>query len=351
MGRSYCFIWNNSDQVDGRINSWILRYVKPTLPSHHTSTHIYVLVGGRIDDADGSDSLRLGPSPEQQEIGPCDESQQGTCLAVDGTALGPTTVGLIYVNPAGPEGFVGNTTASAEDIRLAFSRMGFDDVESVSLIGGGHAFGKAHGACLNPPCGEEPLVGLGPNAFTSGFEGAWTTRATTWTNDYFKNFYAFNWTLITGAGGSPQWAPTNPDGSPGPDIIMLTTDLALRDDPEYAEISKVYRDDIAALERDFASSWYRLTTQDMGPITRCIGSMVPDAQPFQNKLPDSPKTLPDYVPVREEIQTLVDSGNADEFVNLAYRCAFTYRVTDHSGGCNASTAPLKTPEYSNPLIS
>jgi catalase-peroxidase len=295
--------------------------------------------GGRIDDADGGDSLRLGPSPEQEAIAPCQSiNMQGTCLAVEGTAMGPTTVGLIYVNPEGPVGNVGNTTASAADIRRAFGRMGFNDVETVSLVGGGHAFGKAHGACTKPPCGQAPLLGLGPNVVTSGLEGAWTVRPTTWSNDYFINLSKYVWKLVTGPGGATQWAPVNPDGTPGPDIMMLTTDLALRDDPDYAKISQLYRDDITALESDFAKSWYRLTSQDMGPRSRCIGDMVPPAQPFQHELPPTPTKLPDYVPVRTAIQEKISAGHisANELINLAYRCAFTYRATDHFGGCNVS---------------
>jgi catalase-peroxidase len=298
--------------------------------------------GGRIDDADGGDSLLLGPSPEQEMIGPCTSiGMQGSCLAVKGTALGPTTVGLIYVNPEGPSGAVGNTTASAIDIRRAFGRMGFSDVETVCLVGGGHAFGKAHGACKEKPCGEEPLVGIGPNTFTSGLEGAWTVRPTTWSNDYFNNMYDYSWTLITGPGGAKQWQPLNPDGTSGPDIIMLTSDLALRDDPDFAKISMMYRDNITALESDFANAWYRLTTQDMGPSTRCIGDMVPDAQPFQHDLPKSPATLPDYMPVQEAIREVITNGEVttSELINLAYRCASTYRATDHSGGCNVSGPP------------
>lgn len=135
--------------------------------------------GGRIDDPNGDNSLRLGPSPQQEAIAPCISiDMQGECLAVEGTALGPTTVELIYVNPGGPVTAPSDPVASGEDIRRAFGRMGFDDRTSVILIGGGHALGKAHGACNNPTCGD----GKGNNTFTSGFEGAWTTTPTTWSN-------------------------------------------------------------------------------------------------------------------------------------------------------------------------
>lgn len=136
--------------------------------------------GGRIDDSNGDNSLILGPSDEQEEIGPCQSiGMQGDCLSVSGTAMGPTTVGLIYVNPGGPVTKPNDPVASGEDIRRAFGRMGFDDQISTVLIGGGHAIGKAHGACSSPPCGD----GMGNNTFTSGFEGAWTTTPLTWSNE------------------------------------------------------------------------------------------------------------------------------------------------------------------------
>lgn len=223
--------------------------------------------GGRIDDADGSNSLKLGPSPEQEEIGPClnlTPSLQGNCLSVNGTVLGPTTVGLIYVNPAGPVNFTGNPLASGADVRKAFARMGFNDTESVALIGGGHAFGKAHGACPSPPCGN----GIGNNTFTSGFEGQWTDQPTTWSNDYFNNLFDFTWTNITGPGGKLQWTPSTNNGTKAPDIFMLTTDIALSRDILYKPISHRYAGNLDALTTDFAAAWYRLTSSDMGPSTR-----------------------------------------------------------------------------------
>lgn len=259
---------------------------------------------------------------------------QGDCLSVEGTVLGPTTMGLIYVNPGGPVGATGDPVASGEDIRTAFARMGFNDTETVALIGGGHAFGKMHGPCVTPPCGD----GLGENAWTSGFEGQWTTIPTTWSNQYFTNLFDFTWSNFSGPGGNVQWQPAASDGSAAPDITMLTTDVAMVMDDAYRPISEVYASDIATLEHDFAHAWYRLTSADMGPATRCIGENVPDPQPFQYTLPTAPATLPDYVPVRTAIQALLDEDdtNADAFINLAYRCASTFRATDYRGGCNGA---------------
>ena len=162
--------------------------------------------GGRIDDVDGCNSLILGPSDEQEAIAPCQSlnpSRQGECNLVEDSPIGPTTVGLIYVNPAGPTGSEGDPIASGADIRRTFGLMGFNDTETVSLVGGGHAFGKCHGACSDPPCGRgTDMEGIGNNTFTSGFEGAWTVIPTTWSNEYFKNLFGFEWELITGPGGN-----------------------------------------------------------------------------------------------------------------------------------------------------
>lgn len=305
--------------------------------------------GGRIDDIDGSESLILGPSDEQEIISPCQSlspSRQGECNRVEDSPIGPTTVGLIYVNPAGPKGSEGNPLASADDIRYTFARMGFNDTETASLVGGGHAFGKCHGACPNPPCGlGTDMEAKGINTFTSGFEGQWTLRPTTWSNDYFNNLFNFDWELKTGSGGNIQWAPQNADGTEGPDIMMLTSDIAFSQDSEYKKIAQEYAANIERLEADFMHSWYKLTTSDMGPATRCIGDEVPPPQNFQNPLPGlvqelrlTEQNLPDFIPVRSEIQLLLDadSTNGPAFINLAYRCASTFRVTDYKGGCNGA---------------
>jgi catalase-peroxidase len=303
---------------------------------------VFGFCGGRIDEADGSESLKLGPSVQQEEIGPCQSlmpSLQGQCLYVNGTtALGVTTVGLIYVNPAGPVDHPGDPIASAMDIRMSFATMGFDDQTSVALIGGGHAFGKAHGACLSPPCGEGNLTGIGTNRYTSGFEGSWTTNPTTWTNDYFNNLFDYNWTIGIGPGGKIQWAPDAVNNTAPPNIFMLTTDIALSVDELYKPISKYYAANLTALSEDFARAWYKLAVADMGPVSRCMGDQVPAAQDFQFPLPNAPTQLPDFIPVRASIQSLLDQDEATAaaFINLAYRCAFTYRATDYLGGCNGA---------------
>ena len=304
--------------------------------------------GGRVDDEDGAKSLILGPSDIQEELTPCvSVGQQGRCLS----PLGPTTVGLIYVNPEGPVGSEGDTLASGLDIRNAFSRMGFDDRESVSLIGGGHAFGKAHGACpgTEAPCGEGELQGKGPNTLTSGFEGAWTATPFTWSNTFFQNMFDLTWELGQSPAGNLQWFPA---GNNTDDIMMLTSDLALRDDPDYRVISEEYKNDIASLEADFAKSWYRLTSADMGPRSRCIGNDVPPAQAFQNSLPEptAASLEVDYDAMYTAISDMISEDKATHipsFSKLAYQCASTFRETDYQGGCNGARIRME-PELTWP---
>jgi catalase (peroxidase I) len=293
--------------------------------------------GGRIDDADGANSLKLGPSDEQEAIAPCVSiNEQGRCQS----PLGPSTMGLIYVNPAGPVGFEGDPVASGVAIRDVFGRMGFNDRETVALIGGGHAFGSSHGACADPPCGN----GIGNNTFTSGFQGVWTTQPSLWTNEFFNNLYNFDWNQEIGSGGFIQWFPTNKGDSErfSPNLFMLTTDLAMAQDPDYDIISQEFASDIGALEEEFKYAWYRLTTSDMGPVERCLGENVPPVQPFQHPLPPAPTSLPDYIPVRRAIEDMLASPPEEKttkvtaLTNLAYRCASTFRETDYKGGCNGA---------------
>lgn len=285
--------------------------------------------GGRIDDFDGSDSIILGPSEEQEELTPC--AIQGACAG----SLGPVAVGLIYVNPAGHLGVPEPSGGIINDIRASFGKMGMNDTETLALTGGGHAFGKCHGACDSPPCGD----GKGSNTFTSGFEGAWTAQPTTWTNQYFTNLFAYDWNLHTGPGGNPQWFPVAKDGSSFvPDIMMLTSDIALTKDPEFLSISQEFATDITKLEMQFKHAWYKLTTRDMGPISRCLGENIPPAQPFQAPLPESPDSLPDFIPIREKIQSIIDSniGKRQAFISLVSKCASSFRATDYHGGCNGA---------------
>ncbi|EGZ25969.1 heme peroxidase [Phytophthora sojae] len=312
--------------------------------------------GGRRDDVDGTSSLQLGPTPEQEAVAPC---------AVDGDCkepLGPTTMGLIYVNPEGPMGKP-DPAGSAPQVRDTFKRMGMDDRETVALVGGGHAFGKTHGACktgagpspLEDPenpwpgtCGEGPMKGKGNNTFTSGFEGQWTFTPTKWGNGYFKGLTTREWEKYEGPGGHIQWRPV-PDTTPP--VRMLTADIALLHDPSYKAISEEFAANQTALDEAFSHAWYKLTSRDMGPVARCRGKDVPPAQPFQNPLPPTPAKLPVFKAVRKDISALLkkkvngltsDSTgkgaayNGALFVHAAWQCASTFRITDYAGGCNGA---------------
>ncbi|CAN0364389.1 unnamed protein product, partial [Pylaiella littoralis] len=309
---------------------------------------------GRLDDRDGFASLELGPTEEQQEaVADC---------PVDGACefpLGTTTVGLIYVNPQGPMG-VPDPAGSAAQIRDVFERMGMNDTESVALIGGGHAFGKVHGACPtgagpNPmespedpwpgTCGDPGSAdfGRGDNTFTSGFEGAWTEEPTVWNNQYFIDLLEYDWETTQSPGNATQWIPTLFANSTEteadiPDIIMLTSDIAFLRDDKYYAIVQEFAASQEALDIAFSHAWYKLVTRDHGPVTRCAGPDVPPAQPFQLPLPVAPADLPSYDGAKEKIQEIItsDPSYASLFVTLAHQCAATYRVTDNVGGCNGA---------------
>ncbi len=252
--------------------------------------------------------------------------------------------------------------------------MGLNDSQTVALIGGGHAFGKSHGACPTGPgpdptqdpqnpypgtCGSGPNKGKGNNTYTSGIEGPWTVTPTVWSNDYYKNLLNYNWVIGKGPGGALQWHQTNDSSLK---IMMHTTDVALLNDKIYLDLVKHYANDLKSLEHDFAYAWYTLTTRDMGPATRCQGKLVPPPQSFQNPLPPSPVPVNsiDFNLVTNQIlgsmHTSNPSCNPDVdpsgtpdygplFITLAWQCASTWRMTDYTGGCNG--AQLRFPPQSD----
>lgn len=308
---------------------------------------------GRVDDESGAASAPLGPSAAQEELYPCPVN--GTCEK----PLGSTTVGLIYLNPEGP---MGNPIpeGSAVNIRDAFGRMAMNDTETLALIGGGHEFGKTHGACpdgAGPSPREDPFnpwpgkcgSGKGKDAFTSGFELQWTLNPTKWDNDYWGALANNEWEKFKGPGGHWQWRIKNAQGDQAK-IGMLTSDVSLTYDAEYKKIVQAWSKDAAAFDDAFAHAWYKLVTRDMGPVTRCVGKHVPPPQPFQYPLPPPAKDLADFGKVKDEITKILRTSQdvlpADLydgkpyygalFVRLASRCASTFRETDWLGGCNGA---------------
>lgn len=325
--------------------------------------------GGRVDAPDGRESLPMGPSAEQEALFPCDHSEN-ECQA--STHLGSIEPGAIYVNPGG----VGGNpvpSISAGSVREVFARMDFNDSETVAICGGGHAFGKCHGACKTGP-GPNPADApfnswpgtcmpkkRAEDTFTSGWEGAWTINPDKWDNNYFVNLVKYEWKLVQSPAGSNQWNVKGLRGQePDPekrllapdahlegekqDVMMLTSDLAFMHDPmnKYQPIVEKFAKDQKALDDMFAYSWYKLMSRDMGPASRCVGDMVPPAQDWQFPLPSPPEKLADFDKVREALQLLIDIKKKKDakmpgmLALLAIQCASTYRQTDHRGGCNGA---------------
>jgi catalase-peroxidase len=293
--------------------------------------------------------------------------------------LGATQMGLIYVNPQGPNENP-DPLAAAKDIRETFSRMAMNDEETVALIAGGHTFGKAHGPCDDSHIGPEPEAagleeqgmgwknsfgsGKGADAWTSGLEGAWTTEPTKWDNGFFDNLFGYDWELTTGPGGAHQWTPkengsavvTVPDAhdpSKKHAPMMFTTDIALKLDPIYAPISKRFHENPEELATAFAKAWYKLTHRDMGPRTRCLGSLVPaEPQLWQDPVPKVDHELIGEQEIAQLKGKLLASGlSISQRVQTAWASAATFRGTDKRGGANGARirlAPQKDWEVNNP---
>lgn len=292
--------------------------------------------------------------------------------------LAAVQMGLIYVNPEGPNGNP-DPLAAAKDIRETFARMAMNDEETVALIAGGHTFGKGHGAA--PPegnVGPEPEAaglenqGLGwvnsygtgnaGDTITSGLEGAWNTTPTEWSNGYFDNLFDYEWELTKSPAGAKIWTPKNGEGAGTvPDAhdsekshapIMYTTDLALKMDPIYGPISKRFHENPDQFEDAFAKAWYKLTHRDMGPVSRCLGPMVAPAQLWQDPIPAVDHELVDGQDIRSLKQSILDSGlSVSELVSTAWASASTYRNSDKRGGANGARirlAPQKDWEVNQP---
>ena len=288
-------------------------------------------------------------------------------------------MGLIYVNPEGPNGDP-DPLAAARDIRETFRRMAMNDEETVALIAGGHTFGKTHGAGpADQYVGPEPEgasldeqglgwknslgSGKGGDTITSGLEGAWTTNPVKWDNNYFENLHGYEWELTKSPGGAAQWAPKNASAlADVPDAhdpskrhapMMLTTDLSLRMDPIYAPIAKRFYENPEELEDAFARAWYKLTHRDMGPRTRYLGPLVP-AEPllWQDPVPDVDHELIGAQDISGLKGKILASGlSVSQLVSTAWASAASFRGTDKRGGANGARirlAPQNDWEVNNP---
>ncbi len=293
--------------------------------------------------------------------------------------LGAVQMGLIYVNPEGPNGNP-DPVAAARDIRETFGRMAMNDEETVALIAGGHAFGKAHGAAaegqyLGPEPEAAPLdeQGLGwKNSFgsgnadatiTSGLEGAWTTQPTQWDNNYFDNLFGYEWEQVTSPAGHTQWTPTDPaavntvpdahDPSKKHAPMMFTTDLSLRMDPIYEPISRRFHENPDELAEAFAKAWFKLTHRDMGPVSRYLGPLVPAEQElWQDPVPAVDHELIGARDIADLKGQILASGlSISQLVLTAWASAATFRGTDKRGGANGARirlAPQKDWEVNEP---
>jgi catalase-peroxidase len=292
--------------------------------------------------------------------------------------LGAVQMGLIYVNPEGPNGNP-DPKAAARDIRETFRRMAMNDEETVALIAGGHTFGKTHGAGPATHVGPEPEggnleemgfgwkssyeSGSGAHAITSGLEVTWTTTPTKWSNDFFKHLFDYEWELTESPAGAKQWKPKGTAGAgtvpnahdkskkiaPG----MLTTDLALRADPAYEKISRRFYENPQAFADAFAKAWFKLTHRDMGPISRYLGPEVPkEPQVWQDPVPPVDHLVIDAKDIAALKQQILASGlSISQLVSTAWASASSFRGTDKRGGANGARvrlAPQKDWAVNNP---
>ncbi|MEU8223523.1 catalase/peroxidase HPI [Kribbella sp. NPDC048915] len=279
--------------------------------------------------------------------------------------LGAVQMGLIYVNPEGPNGNP-DPVAAARDIRETFGRMAMNDEETVALIAGGHTFGKTHGAGPAENVGAEPegapieqqglgwkstyKSGKGADAITSGLEVTWTTKPTQWTNDFFEILFGYEWELSKSPAGAHQWVAKGaeaviPDAHGGPNKVptMLTTDLALRFDPIYEPISRRFKDNPDEFADAFARAWYKLTHRDMGPVARYLGPEVPDeVLIWQDPLPPVEHELINDADVTALKAAIAASGlSVSQLVSTAWASASTFRGSDKRGGANGARIRLQ----------
>ena len=291
--------------------------------------------------------------------------------------FGAVQMGLIYVNPEGPNG-TPSAQAAARDIRETFRRMAMNDEETVALIVGGHTVGKTHGAAPADHVGPEPEgapleaqglgwtnsygSGKGNDTITSGLEGAWTNEPTRWDNGFLENLYRYDWDLTKSPAGAWQWVPTNPEAQgtvPDPHDpstrrtpVMLTTDLALKVDPIYGPITKRFFEHPQELDEAFGKAWYKLLHRDLGPVTRYLGPWVAEPQLWQDPVPAVDHDLVTDADIAVLKGKILDSGlTVPQLVCTAWASAASFRGTDKRGGANGARirlAPQKDWEVNNP---
>ena len=355
-------------QKYGRRISWAdLMVLAGTVALESMGFKTFGFGGGRPDTWEPDEYTYWGPEgkwlADERYIG--DRQLENPLAAVQ--------MGLIYVNPEGPNGRP-DPVAAAKDIRETFGRMAMNDEETVALIAGGHTFGKAHGAAdPGPYVGPDPEgadveeqgfgwkntfgSGVGAHAITSGLEGAWTTNPVKWDNNYFDNLFNYDWELTKSPAGANQWTPKNgaaagtvPDAhdpSKKHAPMMFTTDLALKVDPSYAKISKRYHENPGEFAEAFAKAWFKLTHRDMGPVSRYLGPLVPaEHLLWQDPVPPVDHELIGEEDIAALKSKILASGlSISELVRTAWAAAATFRGTDKRGGANGARIRLAPQQY------
>lgn len=360
-------------QKYGRKLSWAdLMILAGNVALESMGFETYGFAGGREDVWEPEEDIYWGS--EGEWLG----SQRHTDDGELEKPLGADHMGLIYVNPEGPNGEP-DPAKSAHFIRQTFARMAMNDEETVALIAGGHTFGKTHGAAPESHLGDDPEgaditqmgmgwasthgTGKGADTITSGLEGAWTQKPTEWSNLYFENLYKYEWGKYKSPAGAWQWRPVDGGGEGTiPDAhdpekkhapFMLTTDLALRVDPEYDKISRRFYENPDEFADAFAKAWFKLTHRDMGPKTLYLGSEVPEEDLlWQDPLPEVDFDLIDENDIETLKGQILNSGlTISELVSAAWASASTFRGSDKRGGANGARvrlAPQKDWEVNNP---
>ena len=327
----------------------------------------YGFGGGRVDQWEPEEDVYWGP-----ESGWLDDERYTGDRELE-NPLGAVQMGLIYVNPQGPNGNP-DPLKSAHDIRETFGRMAMNDYETVALIAGGHTFGKTHGAAdADQYVGVEPAgasiqemstgwknnygSGKGEHTITSGLEGAWTTTPTQWSNNYFENLFGYDWELTKGPGGAFQWTPKNGAGVASvPDAhnpekkhapMMLTSDIALKMDPIYEPISRHFFENPEEFADAFAKAWFKLTHRDMGPINRYLGPDVPEKELiWQDPIP---KVNHELIDKSDELilkAEILETGlSISQMISAAWASASTFRNSDKRGGANGARVSLSPQKY------
>jgi catalase-peroxidase len=373
LDRARRLLWTIKQKYGNKISWADLMILTGNCALESMGFKTFGFAGGRVDIWEPELDIYWGP----EEIWLGDERYTGDRVLDD--PLGAVQMGLIYVNPEGPNGNP-DPLKAAIDIRETFRRMAMNDEETVALIAGGHTFGKTHGAAdPDKYRGPEPEgasleeqglgwsnnygTGSGDDAIGSGLEGTWTKTPVTWSNLFFDNLFNFEWELFKSPAGAFQWKPKNgaaadtvPDAhdpSKKHAPTMLTTDLALRFDPIYGPISKHFHENPEEFADAFAKAWYKLTHRDMGPYVRGLGSLVPaEPQLFQDPVPEPTGELIGAKKIAELKEKILASGlSIPQLVSTAWASAASFRGTDKRGGANGARvrlAPQKDWESNSP---